>query len=81
MTPSMQLHGSLEGNLTAAVRSARRLRTHPVHADTLGYWEQLLRHARRERPPSYPQRGHVLGRLIIDLETEIAERLISPLQA
>jgi hypothetical protein len=72
----MKVHGSIESNLTAAVRSARRLRGHPVHADTLEYWDELLHHARRERVSGYPQEGHVLGRLIIDLETEIAERSI-----
>jgi len=70
----MKLHGNLESNLSAAVRSARRLRGHPVHLDTLSYWGELIRHARSERPPGYPQEGHVLGRLIMDLETEIAER-------
>jgi hypothetical protein len=70
----MKLHGSLEDNLTAAVRSAKRLRGHHVHPDTLGYWGELLHYARRERTSRYAQEGHVLGRLIIDLEAEIAER-------
>jgi hypothetical protein len=72
----MKLHGSVAGNLAAAIRSVRRLRGHPVHADTLGYWDELLRHARRDRPAGYKQERHVVGRLIIDLETEIAERSI-----
>ena len=72
----MKLHGSVEGNLTAAVRSARRLRGHNVHAETLGYWDALLDHARGERPSGYPQEKRVVGRLIIDLETEIAQRSI-----
>lgn len=76
MAPEMKLHGSVAGNLTAAVRSVRRLRGHPVHADTLVYWDALLHHARSERPSGYPQERHVVGRLIIDLETEIAERSI-----
>ena len=76
MAPEMKLHGSIVGNLTAAVRSVRRLRGHPVHGDTLGYWDELLRHARGERPSGYPQERHVVGRRIIDLETEIAERSI-----
>ena len=76
MAPEMMLHGSVAGNLTAAVRSARRLRGHPVHVDTLVYWEALLHHARGERPSGYPQERRVVGRLIIDLETEIAERSI-----
>ena len=72
----MKLHGSITGNLTAAVRSVRRLRGRPVHADTLVYWDELLRHARRDRPAGYPQERHVVGRLIIDLEAAIAERKI-----
>ena len=76
MAARMKLHGSVEGNLTAAVRSARRLRGHSVHAETLGYWDELLHHARGERPSGYPQERHVVGRLIIDLETEIADRSI-----
>jgi hypothetical protein len=72
----MNLHGSLEENLRAAVRSARRLRGHHVHADTLKHWGDLLQFARRDRPPGYPQQGHVLGRLIVDLETEISKRLV-----
>lgn len=72
----MKLHGSVVGNLTAAIRSVRRLRGHCVHADTLEYWDELLRYARRDRPSGYPQERHVVGRLIIDLETEIAERSI-----
>lgn len=42
----MELHGSLAENLKAAVGSAERLRGHPVHADTLRFWEELLAHAR-----------------------------------
>jgi riboflavin synthase alpha subunit len=44
----MQLHGTVQTNLEAAVRSARRLRGHPVHGDTLAYWTDLLHQARRK---------------------------------
>jgi hypothetical protein len=44
----MKLHGSTEGNLIAAIRSAGRLRGKPVHADTIRYWADLIRHARQE---------------------------------
>lgn len=42
----MKLHGTLVDNLKAAVRSAERLRGHPVHSDTLNFWLELLSHAR-----------------------------------
>jgi len=43
----MELHGSLTENLYAALASMRRLLGHPVHADTLNYWHNLLAHARK----------------------------------
>lgn len=69
----MKLHGSIEDNLVAAVRSARRLRDHPVHADTLKHWTDLLHHARRELASETPERD-AIEPLIVDLETEIAGR-------
>ena len=69
----MKLHGSIRDNLVAAVRSARRLRAHPVHADTLRYWDDLLHHARRELAAGPGERPSVEP-LIIELETEIASR-------
>jgi hypothetical protein len=70
----MKLHGTVEGNLTAAVRSARRLRGQAVYPDTLGHWKDLLEHARRDRPSAYPGESQIVGRLIIELEAEIAGR-------
>ena len=69
----MKIHGSIGDNLTAAVRSARRLRAHPVHADTLEHWRDLLHHARQElalgtAPPE------AIEPLIAELETELAAR-------
>jgi hypothetical protein len=37
----MDLHGSIANNLTSAVQSARRLKGHPVHAETLCRWADL----------------------------------------
>ena len=70
-TDAMELHGTILNNLTSAVQSARRLRGHPVHADTLGHWAELLTHARRavangSTEPILP--------LVLDLEKEIADR-------
>ena len=69
----MELHGSVEDNLMAAVRSARRFRVHPVHADTLKHWDDLLKHARREIESRNGDRRS-LEPLIVELETEIAAR-------
>ena len=68
----MDIDGSIAKNLSSAVHSARRLRDHPVHADTLAHWTGLLHHARRELAgePSSP----LLESLILELETELADR-------
>jgi hypothetical protein len=67
----MELHGSIVNNLTSAVQSARRLKGHPVHADTLGHWKNLVDHARRElaRGSTEP-----IQTLIVELENELANR-------
>lgn len=67
----MDLHGSLPSNLTSALQSARRLRGHRVHSDTLGYWTELLHHARRELAAGT---GETLLPLIVELEKELADR-------
>ena len=68
---SMELHGTILNNLASAVLSARRLRNHPIHSDTLSHWTKLLHHARRglAAEPAEP-----LLRRILELEKEIAER-------
>ena len=73
----MQLHGTIEDNLIAATRSALRLRAHPVHADTLLYWSDLLHEARRELASCSAPRAEVVKRLIGELETELAERRLT----
>ena len=70
----MKLHGSVEDNLSAAVRSARRLRGQPIHPDTLRYWHDLLQHADRTRPWTGQQLSNRRAKLMVELETEIAER-------
>ena len=69
----MDLHGSIATNLSSAVQSARRLSGHPVHADTLSHWTDLLHHARRELAAGSSE---VLQSLILELETEHAERTV-----
>jgi hypothetical protein len=70
----MKLHGSTEGNLIAAVRSATRFRGHPVHADTVKHWENLLHHARRELSGCTALASAPLQRLIVELEIELDKR-------
>ena len=69
----MELHGSIEDNLVAAVRSARRFRVHPVHADTLNHWGDLLQHARRALESGSGDERSIEA-LVVELETEIAAR-------
>jgi len=70
----MVLHGSTEENLSAAVRSARRLRGHHVYPETLKYWEELLHYARQDLPVSRSQGAEETQRLILELESELADR-------
>lgn len=60
-------------NLVAAVRSARRLRGHPIHADTLQHWTDLLHQARRE-VAGHDSEAETLKQLVADLEVELADR-------
>ncbi len=69
----MKLHGSIQDNLVAAVRSARKLRGRPVHADTLKHWDDLLQHARRELASGTGERKSIEP-LLVELEAEIAGR-------
>jgi hypothetical protein len=67
----MELHGSIANNLTSAVQSARRLRGHPVHADTLDHWADLIQHARRQLAAGSTE---TILTLIVELENELADR-------
>jgi hypothetical protein len=67
----MELHGSIANNLASAVRSARRLRGHPVQADTLDHWRDLLSHARQELANGSTE---PIQALIVELENELADR-------
>ncbi len=71
----MQIHGSTEGNLIAAVRSASRLRGHPVYADTIKHWADLLHHARRELSTNAALPSETLKRLVAELEVELTKAL------
>jgi hypothetical protein len=67
----MEIHGSIANNLTSAVQSARRLRGHPVHADTLDHWRDLLNHARQELANGSSE---PIQALVVELEIQLADR-------
>jgi len=67
----MELHGSIVQNLASAVQSARRLRGHPVHSDTLDHWSDLLAHARQALADGSTEE---IQPLIVELENELADR-------
>ena len=71
----MKLHGSTEGNLMSAIRSASRLRGQPVHGDTLKFWSDLVRHARDELSSWAGLPPESLKRLVAELEMEVGRRL------
>jgi hypothetical protein len=68
----MDLQGSTGENLVAAIRSAKRLSGHPVHADTLQHWTELLHLARRQLAAEPASEAERLAQLIAELETELA---------
>ena len=70
----MKLHGSIEANLAAAVRSAKRLRGQPVHADTTAHWKDLLHQARRNLAVDQPPEKQEMRQLIAELEAELSAR-------
>lgn len=70
----MQLHGSTEANLTAALRSANRLRGRAIYRDTVAFWAELVMHARRELSCSDALTSDSLARLVAELELEIDKR-------
>lgn len=68
----MELHGTIETNLLGAIQSARRLKGHPVHADTLDHWTGVLSEARRELSADDASNG--IRGLVVELELELADR-------
>ena len=69
----MEIDGSITKNLASALRSARRLRGHPIHADTLGHWTDLLTHAPKDAADGSTE---PIKALIVELENELANRPI-----
>ena len=69
----MELHGSLAYNLQMAIESSKRLQGHPVHRDTLLFWNELIGEARARRAAGQDPDDPYVERLIAELETAIAE--------
>ena len=70
----MKLHGSTEGNLMAALRSARRLSGVPVHADTLQHWTDVLKHADHELSSGLAMNREPVKQLMAELKVELTSR-------
>jgi hypothetical protein len=70
----MEMHGTLEANLMSAVGSAKRLRGHSVHPDTIAHWSDVLHHARRELVANQSSNLPAVTRLMAELEAELANR-------
>lgn len=75
----IQLHGSTEANLTAAIRSANRLRGRAVYRDTVAFWGELVLHARRELSCTDALPSDSLIRLVAELQLEIDRRSSAPI--
>ncbi len=70
----MKLHGSLGKNLQTALQSAKRLKAHPVHKDTLAFWAELLAHGRAELRSASPTEAAEIETLLTQLQDELAVR-------
>ena len=70
----MKLSGKIADNLAAAVTSARRFRSQPVHAETLGHWRELLAYARERQRLRKGERDAEVDSLIAKLQSELAQR-------
>ena len=68
----MEIHGSMEANLQAAVESSRRLKGHPIHRDTLSFWSDLIREARARRAAGEHQNSGI-EQAIAELEVVLAQ--------
>ena len=69
----MDIHGSLASNLQAALASARRYRGHPVHAETIAFWSELLQHARALKAEGNEE-ASIIDPLLAELDAAIAHR-------
>ena len=72
----MEMHGSIELNLRLAVESSRRLHGHPIHADTLQFWADLIIEARSARAAHEAFYDADVDRYIAELETVLAQHAL-----
>ena len=72
----MEMHGNIALNLRLAVESSRRLQGHPVHADTLQFWRDLIQEARAHRGAGEAFEDADVDRYIADLETMLAQHVL-----
>ncbi len=70
----MNLHGSLIKNLQTALASAKHLKGHPVHKDTLAFWAELLAHGRAEVRSQPDADAAEIEMLPTQLQAELATR-------
>jgi hypothetical protein len=70
---NMDLDGSLATNLRSAIASAARLRGHPVHKDTLEFWQELLAYARSRKRVATGNQAEVES-LVAKLQSELSSR-------
>ncbi len=69
----MDIHGSLDTNLPSAIASARRYRGHPVHAETIAFWSELLQHACTLKAEGNEE-ASTIDPLLAELDAAVAER-------
>ena len=69
----MELAGSLEDNLVAAVESVRRHRDHAVYRDTVKYWSDLLQYARQTKSEK-TENLDAIDDLLVELDLAVLER-------
>lgn len=75
----MKLDGTVEKNVISAIRSARRFRGQPVHADTILHWQRILETAQSELGCDSSPDQQPMRQLIVELTAELASRKGVPL--
>lgn len=69
-----ELDGSIIQNLASAVKSAERLKGHPVHEDTLVFWRALLAHSRAAKRSQPVNDMGTIETLMARLQSELTAR-------
>ena len=71
----MEICGSAQANLRAAIRCARRLHGQAIHADTLSHWNELIAVAKAENGAAASGKN---DGLVADLERQLRLRDETP---